>query len=1262
MKTIIITEKTSQKKDLAAAIGNKYGEILAAEGHLLSLQEPQKVNGKWGKWSFDLLKPDDFYPTCPAPDASPSARNKLMAIEAGLKTADKVILATDCDREGQLIGEELLRHYRFKGPVERAIFTAQDEKTLRQAFEKLEPNDKYQNLGQAAVARQQADQVYNLSLTRAATVALKEPGQYGAIGIGRVKTPTLAIVCIRELEIQKFSESDYYHIVATAQTEAGTLMLKHAPKDKITDKARADELRGHADGFNGPLKATKTVKTKKPPKLLDLPELQKICSRKWGWNADKTLEIAQELYDGDGKKIQTYPRAESRYLSENQIEDIGEIVRGLQRLPQYQELDLSQPQVRKGKAGHFSDEALKGVSHHAIVPNKNTMDRISQIYPRLSEDERKMFDLVASSYLAILMPDYTYESTSISMDVLIPEDKTIEFKITGNIPLNQGWKSVYTDVMEKKEEDAGELPPVKDGDMATLSPVEVDLKKTKPPKRFSEGTLIDAMQNAWKFVEDKDLQSRLKEAKGIGTPATRASIISGLKLQKFLMQKGKNIVPSEAGLTLFKTLKAAAPELVDPGVTALWEMKLDDVLLGERSARDVWDEIGNATARLISVIRQNAAQAPKIVTGIKAPKGLKGGKPTPKMLEVTKKIATEKGLSLPKGYTSDFQVCKEFLDEHLGGKVDPLKAAERQLTSGMFGDITEKMAQEIIASFGAESVRIVEETPERLADVKGITAAKVKAITEHLEAKKACKVIGNVLGECRIPPIYALRLYKVYGDKTLETLQKSPYQIIRDVKTFGFENADKLAQKAGLSPESVVRAGAALYHALNQSRSPRPKDGLFAMLEKRLSLTTQVLAQALEVELEAKEITTSQGDLSLAVWHKQDQDIAKRLKALNQGAVPWPEFDGARALTWAIQKFKLQLPPPVQEVARRLLTCKVSALDVAAGAQVGPVLKAVAEILLAKGQKVTVVAPTRGQAKELAALSDLDAKSVVKALGWTAKTQKYKHTARKRLDCTLMIVQDAHVMDRAMLGPLLDALDPEAACLFVGDFQKSPALTSAQMLEGMKAHPISLPVLSAPESQRVQALTALRHNKPLEVRADASDFFKLDVANPDDGVRKLSEIVQNRLPKRFKFNAIKDIQVVCAGQGGPLGTMALNRHLQHLLNGEQASSQIERFGGRYRVGDKVIACENNLDQDVLAGEIGVVKAIDKTAQIISMTFSGKTVALAFDELDHFALAYAVLSSQLQHMNTKAVVACLPENGGLYDAFSAASELAVWLKL
>lgn len=205
MAILIITEKTSQARDLRAALGERFGQILPAEGHLLRLAEPHEVNAAWKSWACELLKPDDLYPTKSATEGNKPA--KLKAIAAALVRCDRVILATDCDREGQLIGQEILEHLRYRGTVERALFTAQDPKSLRQAFDKLKPNRELHPLYEAAVARQQADQIFNLSLTRTATRTLLAHGVKGVIGIGRVKTPTLAIVCLRELEIRNLVPS-----------------------------------------------------------------------------------------------------------------------------------------------------------------------------------------------------------------------------------------------------------------------------------------------------------------------------------------------------------------------------------------------------------------------------------------------------------------------------------------------------------------------------------------------------------------------------------------------------------------------------------------------------------------------------------------------------------------------------------------------------------------------------------------------------------------------------------------------------------------------------------------------------------------------------------------------------------------------------------------------------------------------------------------------------------------------------------------------
>jgi len=624
MSTLIITEKTSQARDLRSALGQRFGQILPAEGHLLRLAEPHEVNPDWKSWACVLLKPQDLYPTREAREGNKPS--KLKAIAAALAGCDEVILATDCDREGQLIGQEILEHLRYRGTVRRALFTAQDPKSLRQAFDKLKPNGELRPLYEAAVARQQADQIFNLSLTRTATRTLVARGTKGVIGIGRVKTPTLAIVCLREIEIRDFEVEEYYEVVATAKTQDGAFTMRHAPpvKARIRDKATAEAIAQAANKYTGPVGVTVEHRRQAPPRLHDLPSLQKTCGQRWGWTADKTLSVAQELYDGDGKKVITYPRAEAKHLAENQIADVTGIVAAMLRLRGFAHLAIDPPVIRRGKSGHFCDKMLEGVSHHAIVPNVNVMDDLEARIARLSDDEKRLFALICRSYLAAVMPDYEYTQTVVTMSVPLPgqERRAAEFRAVGRIPVKPGWKAVYgasepeqdaKDARDGKDgkdgKDAADdpdqtLPPLSEGQAVTLTKPKVTGKKTVPPPRYSEGTLVDAMQNSWRFVADEALRERLKEAKGIGTPATRAEIIKGLKRQNLLAADGKLVVPTPAGMQLFEVLRAAAPPLVDPGTTAVWEMRLDDVVTGKADFRAVIDEIAGEADRLIRALRQ----------------------------------------------------------------------------------------------------------------------------------------------------------------------------------------------------------------------------------------------------------------------------------------------------------------------------------------------------------------------------------------------------------------------------------------------------------------------------------------------------------------------------------------------------------------------------------------------------------------------------------------------------------------------------------
>jgi DNA topoisomerase-3 len=697
---IVITEKTSQAKDVRAAVGSRYGDILPAEGHLFDLLEPEDVVPAWKRWSPILLRPDGLYGTRPATGGNKAA--KLKAIREALRTAERVWLATDCDREGQLIGQEILEHYAYRGQVMRVLFTAQDSQTIRDAFGRAKPNTEYARLYAAAVARRQADQIYNLSLTRTATVMLGQ-GARRVIGVGRVKTPTLAIVCKRELEIRNFVPLAYFEVVATASVAGGKFQMRYAPQQRIVRRQHAEDVAKAAEGFEGALKVRVEDKRQAPPKLHDLPSLQKFCGSRFGWPASKTLEVAQQLYEGAGKKIITYPRAEVRYLPQSAISDVPRIVAALRAGQSFSAIPVPEPPViRSGASGAFYDKGLVGASHHAVIPNVNTIEKLAEVWPRLSSDERNLFDIIARAYLAALMPDFRYRQTTATLDVRGVDGQGFEFRATGRQPIDLGWRAAFPEWQpaDEKGDGAQLLPALRDGEPARLQDAKIEDKETRPPPRYNEGTLIEAMQNAWRFVDDEVLRERLREAKGIGTPATRAEIIGGLKKQGFLIaqnksqdknqdnKQGKNIVPTETGLSLFGVLREADPALVDPGVTAQLECLLDDVVVGKQEMVGAIDAVCDVAERIIARLKQSAAAGGLPLSGGAAGDGAAAYPPTPAMKRFADSLSQQKGIKPPPGYKTSISICRRFLNEHApkkadgetAGKADPKPASPAQLS------------------------------------------------------------------------------------------------------------------------------------------------------------------------------------------------------------------------------------------------------------------------------------------------------------------------------------------------------------------------------------------------------------------------------------------------------------------------------------------------------------------------------------------------------------------------------------------------------
>lgn len=686
-KSVVICEKAGQARAIRAAVGSRYGVVLPAQGHILTLKEPDEVRDDWKDWTATLLWPGKFYEKVPVANT----RRLLNDIRDAARDADTIIIATDCDREGQLIGGEIVDYIGFKGVVKRAIFNAEDPKSLQEAFANLHPNEKFHGLYMAGQAREQADQTTNLSLTRTATVTLKPPGQKGAIGIGRVKTPVLGIVCKREKEILDFKPRDLFEIDALVRVPAGELTLTCArlpasvvaeeEPEPVEEELEADEealeaadpLRGrilkrdYADGLaqaargaTAPISLKSEKKRQGPPRLFDLTALQSTASARFGWSGDKTLSTAQSLYATH--TVITYPRGEAQYLPENNIADVPKMVAALTGLAGYRPHRplLSKPEVRRGKTGHFSDKALEGMAHYAIIPNANTADTFSEVIPRLSADEARLFDLIARQYLAALAPDFEYRQTSVEMT--IPwKGHGWAFRASGRVPLVLGWKEVTGTAPLKAGEEEQLFPEIRTGGQGLIASTTVRTVTTKPPARYSEGALIKVMKEAWRLVDDPDKRSRLKEAKGIGTPATRGDVVKGLLTQGQLISKGKTLQPSSGGMALYDLLMEIAPNVVDPARTAQWEMAFDFVEKGRMTAEDAVARILKETE--VEITRIASASGRQVAIG-------KGSKPTEKMVAAARMVAERKGIKLPAGVTTDSAKCRAFLDEHMGPRTE----------------------------------------------------------------------------------------------------------------------------------------------------------------------------------------------------------------------------------------------------------------------------------------------------------------------------------------------------------------------------------------------------------------------------------------------------------------------------------------------------------------------------------------------------------------------------------------------------------------
>lgn len=560
-------------------------------GHLAELKQAHDYDPRYKKWEEDLFPfiPEE-YEIKLKDDVNIKKQFELISSLFNDKNTDYIINATDADREGELIFYYVYRLAKCKKPYKRLWISSYTEEAIEKGFASLKTADEVKNLQEAGRCRAIADWLVGSNLTALAT--LKFGGYKNMISIGRVQTPTLAILVNRELEIQNFKPEPYFELISTFKTDRGELYRgkwKDKDTDRFTDRKKAEEVLARVKGHNGTvIKHEETRSEEKPPLLYDLTTLQMDANARYGFSAQKTLNIAQKLYEN---QFLTYPRTNSRYLSSDLKPEIKRI---LEALPNNYEPFRSNllAQTLNYSRRIFDDDKVD--SHHAIIPTHKTP-------ANLSDDEFKIYDLVAKSLLKAFMPNAVWAITKIETEV-----NGEVFYSSGKVLIDAGWRAVDGKaVVQDGKEDEQLLPVLKRGEVVKGEKYEVVKKKTKAPSRFTEKSLLAVMETAGKYVEDEELREAMKD-RGLGTPATRAGIIERLIQVGYVKRDKKNLVPTTKGIELINILPVEAVK--SPSMTGEWEYKLNLIEKGKISPEEFLREIADFTIQTVNELKKGTKQ------------------------------------------------------------------------------------------------------------------------------------------------------------------------------------------------------------------------------------------------------------------------------------------------------------------------------------------------------------------------------------------------------------------------------------------------------------------------------------------------------------------------------------------------------------------------------------------------------------------------------------------------------------------------------
>lgn len=600
-KTLVLTEKPSVAKDIARVLGCKrsgngciVGDkyiVTWALGHLVTLAGPEAYDDKYKSWRMEDLP---MLPGRMKLVVIGQTSKQFKAVSSLLSSAEvsDIVIATDAGREGELVARWIIQKANCRKPMRRLWISSQTDKAIKEGFASLKPSSQYDNLYRSAQCRAEADWLVGLNVTRALTC--KHNAQLSA---GRVQTPTLAMIVRREEDILRFRPKDYFTVKADFG-EYTALYKDGKGQARFADAAAAKEVADSVRGKRGVLSEVKKVyRFKAPPAAYDLTELQRDANKKYGYSAKQTLSLMQSLYETH--KLLTYPRTDSRYITKDVAATLPERLRAIAIGP-YKDSANAVLRSKPIQTKYIVNDA-KVTDHHAIIPTEQYVD-----LNKLSREERHIYDLVVRRFIAVLSAPFEYDEVQVKITV-----GRYNFYTKGQSVKSAGWRAVYDSTLTDDDDDAEpdlaaqRLPALSQGAAAAVKEVRVCAGKTSPPARYTEATLLTAMENPASQVEDGRLRDALKTAGGLGTPATRADIIEKLFNSFYIERRGREIFPTSKGRQL---IGIVPPDLKSAELTAKWEQQLSLIAEGKANDRKFIEEMRGYASSLVQAVKSSTAE------------------------------------------------------------------------------------------------------------------------------------------------------------------------------------------------------------------------------------------------------------------------------------------------------------------------------------------------------------------------------------------------------------------------------------------------------------------------------------------------------------------------------------------------------------------------------------------------------------------------------------------------------------------------------